>query len=49
MNIGFLALGFAVVCGIVCVLCMAYDTIPHETQHKTQHTIDYSKLNPIEL
>ena len=49
MSIGFLSLGFAVVCGIVCVIGMAYDTIPHDEPRETQHTTDYSKLNPMEL
>ena len=49
MSIGFLSLGFAMVCGIVCIIGMAYDTIPHETRHDAPHQTDYSKLNPIEL
>ena len=49
MNIGILFIGIAILSGIVCLFCMVHDTIPHETQHKAQHTIDYNKLNPIEL
>ena len=49
MNIGLLSLGIAMVLGIVCVFCIAYDTIPHETKHDQPHKIDFTKLNPIEL
>ena len=49
MNIGFLSLGFAVVLGIVCLICMVYDTIPHEETRASQTSFDYSKLNPLEL
>lgn len=49
MSIGIFAIGIAIVCSIVCLFCMAHDTIPREEQHKPQHTIDYTKLNPIEF
>lgn len=48
MSIGFLSLGFAVVCGVVCIIGMAYDTIPHEEPHRIQ-AVTYKSYMPEEL